>query len=202
MDIEVPEGFQYIDPTKLSIPAKTALLDQLKNTLTTLKEQDTRLYNFLISPDYKRAQLSNKEEIDAFENGVINKIQSKLNFVIETFKLIGMTGGGIFGFMSKSKTPSNDSNIELLIDNLEDSISGEKQKFNGMMTNIKLYVYTLEKDKQKAELMLELIYTKLATFNVIMDEIVSIIRKYQKSGGRKRKTHRRKQNKRRTKRRL
>lgn len=216
------EGFTYIDPTQLSISAKTAIVGELKNALTLFKQQDDKLYNFLISPDYKRISQSNKESVNAFEKGVIFRLQDKLRSAKKAFELLGMKGGGLFSFMSKTKPPSDESKMELLLTNLEDSIVGEKIKFNSLLNSIKLYIFDLEdkkqteeqteeqkkqneeQKKQRAELLMGFINTKMATFDVIINEVIDIIKEYNRApaGGRKRKTHRRKHNNKVTKRRL
>lgn len=207
MDIDIPKGYQYIDPTKLSIPAKTAIIDELKNALSLIKSQQEMLYNFSVSPDFKRVYAANSAAVDAFNNRVIFRIQDKLNSAVETFKLLGMRGGGLFSFMPKKPTQVSLSNMEMLLNDLEDTMSSEKIKFNGLLNNIKLYIFTLETNTEKAALILDTINTKMATFDVIVDEIVTIIKKYQKmpsTGGKrqKRKTLRKKRSSKSTRRRL
>ena len=200
------EGMVLIDRSKLSIPVETAIVDELEKALELLKHQQDQLYNFSISPDFKQVYALNKADIDAFNNKVIFRIHDNINVAIEKFKLLGMKGGGFFDFFKRNKpTEVPLSNMEILLFNLEESMSSEKIKFNGLFNNIKLYIFTLlENNTQKAALVLETINTKIATFDVIVNELVSIIKKYQKlpsTGGKKRKTHRKKRSNKTTKRR-
>lgn len=208
MDIDIPKGYQYIDPTKLSIPAKTVIVDDLKNALLLIKNQQEMLYDFSVSPEFKRVYAANNAVVESFNNKVIFRIDHKLNETIEAFKLLGMTGGGWFSFMTK-KPPAqvSSSNMEMLLNDLEETISGEKIKFNGILNNMKLYIFTLEKNKERAAMILDTINTKMATFDVILNEMVSLIKKYHKmpsTGGKrqKRRTHRKKRSSKSTRRRL
>jgi uncharacterized protein YqgV (UPF0045/DUF77 family) len=187
MDTTIPEGFQYIDSTKLSVPVRTTIEEELKNALGTIKEQREKVYNLSVSSEFKQAN----QDVDELNKDVISKIENKLDSIIETFKLIG---GGIFNFFKRTTPKINyDSQLEMLLENLSESISGEKLKFNSLFSSIVLYIKLIRTDKQKAGLVFDMIKTKMATFEVIADEIISIIRQYQKIpsvGGRKRKTRR------------
>ena len=187
MDTTIPEGFQYIDSTKLSVPVRTAIAEELKNALETIKEQREKLYNFTVSSEFKES----KNDADELDREIISKIENKFDSIIETFKLIG---GGIFNFFKKTSPKINyDSQLEMLLENLSESISGEKLKFNSLFSSIMLYIKLIKTDKQKAGLVFDMIRTKMATFDVIADEIISIIRQYQKIpsfGGSRRKTRR------------
>lgn len=206
------EGYKYIDPEKLSIPAEIAIFDELENALSLFKKQQDQLYNFSVSPDFKQIEESNKADTDKFNASVNDRMLNTFNLLIDTFKLIDMKGGGWFDFFTKKPTKVTLSNFEILLDHLTDSVSSEKLKFNGILNNIKLYTFNLKNDKQKADLILDTIHTKIATFDVIVNEIISIIKKNQQmlndqknlneqklkdqkmpsTGGRKRKTHRKK----------
>jgi len=188
------EGYMLVDPTKLSIPAKTAIRTLLTDTLKLLEEQDNQLYNLSVSPPFKTGTTT----MNDFQRNVVFKIQDKLKLVKDKLKMIDvkMIGGGLFGFVSSKKKPNTDDILELILSNLTESIEGEKIKFNALFNNIKLYVYTIENDEEKASLILDNILTKMATFEVIISEIVSNIDKFRKiapNGGKKRRTRRRRQ---------
>lgn len=77
--------------------------------------------------------------------------------------------------------------MEMLLSNLEDSMSDEFKKFNSLLSMIVAYTVSVEKnDIEKSNMLLDLILTKLETFNSITNEIVSIIKQYNKSGGSRR----------------
>ena len=180
--------FVDIDPTMLSIPAKDLIVTNFKKLLSTIKEQNEKLYNFTVSPDFKRIDQTHKPEIDKITNEVIFKLQNKLDSMLTAFKLLGMSGGG---FMSKifgtTGTKISLSDMEMLLSNLEDSMSDEFKKFNSLLSMIVAYTVSVEKnDIEKSNMLLDLILTKLETFNSITNEIVSIIKQYNKSGGSRR----------------
>lgn len=188
MDEPSSNDFVYIDSTKLSIPAKDAMANDLKNLLSTVKEQKEKLYNLSISPNFKRVEETHKPEIDKITNEVIFKLQNKLDSMLTAFKLLGMSGGG---FMSKifgtTGTKISLSDMEMLLSNLEDSTSSEFKKFNSLISMISTYTMSVDKnDIEKSNMLLDLILTKLETFNSITNEIVSIIKQYNKSGGSRR----------------
>jgi len=188
MDEPSSNDFVYIDSTKLSIPAKDAMANDLKNLLSTVKEQKEKLYNLSISPNFKRVEETHKPEIDKITNEVIFKLQNKLDSMLTAFKLLGMSGGG---FMSKifgtTGTKISLSDMEMLLSNLEESTSSEFKKFNSLISMISTYTMSVDKnDIEKSNMLLDLILTKLETFNSITNEIVSIIKQYNKSGGSRR----------------
>lgn len=188
MDEPSSNDFVYIDSTKLSIPAKDAMANDLKNLLSTVKEQKEKLYNLSISPNFKRVEETHKPEIDKITNEVIFKLQNKLDSMLTAFKLLGMSGGG---FMSKifgtTGTKISLSDMEMLLSNLEESTSSEFKKFNSLISMISTYTMSVDKnDTEKSNMLLDLILTKLETFNSITNEIVSIIKQYNKSGGSRR----------------
>lgn len=190
------EGYMLVDQSKLSIPANTAIRTLLTDTLKLFEEQKNKLYNLSNSPVFK----TGNPRINDFQKNVIFKIEDKLNLVKEKLKIVDVVGGGLFGFVSKKK-PNTEELLELILSDLTESIEGEKIKFNALFNNIKLYVYTIEKDEEKESLILDNILTKMATFEVIISEIISNIDKFRKIapyGGKKRRTLRRKQVKRRT----
>ena len=191
MDEPSSNDFVYIDSTKLSIPAKDAMANDLKNLLITVKEQKEKLYNLSISPNFKRVEETHKPEIDKITNEVIFKLQNKLDSMLTAFKLLGMSGGG---FMSKifgtTGTKISLSDMEMLLSNLEESTSSEFKKFNSLISMISTYMMSVDKnDIEKSNMLLDLILTKLETFNSITNEIVSIIKQYNKSGGGSRRTN-------------
>ena len=193
MDEPSSNDFVYIDSTKLSIPAKDAMANDLKNLLSTVKEQKEKLYNLSISPNFKRVEETHKPEIDKITNEVIFKLQNKLDSMLTAFKLLGMSGGG---FMSKifgtTGTKISFSDMEMLLSNLEESTSSEFKKFNSLISMISTYTMSVDKnDIEKSNMLLDLILTKLETFNSITNEIVSIIKQYNKSGGSRRTNARR-----------
>jgi hypothetical protein len=190
MDEPSSNDFVYIDSTKLSIPAKDAIASDLKNLLSTVKQQKEKLYNFSVSPNFKRVEEAHKPEMDRITNGVILKLQDKLDSMLTAFKLLGMRGGGLMSKLfgtSGTKIPLSD--MEMLLSNLEESTSSEFKKFNSLISMISTYTMSVDKnDIEKSNMLLDLILTKLETFNSITNEIVSIIKQYNKSGGSKSKT--------------
>ena len=206
MDFQVPSDFEYIDKNKLSIPAKDAIADDLKNLLSTVKEQKEKLYNLSISPNFKSVEETHKSEIGKITNEVIFKLQAKLDAILTAFELLGMRGGGLMSkLFGTSGTKISLSDMEMLLSSLEDSISDEFKKFNSLISMISTYVRSvIMNDIQKSDMLLDLTLTKLETFNSITNEIVRIIKQYNKSGGSKSKTAKRRTKRatKRTKRRL
>ena len=142
-------------------------------------------------------------------NDVILKLQDKLDSMLTAFKLLGMRGGGLMSKLfgtSGTKIPLSD--MEMLLSNLEESTSSEFKKFNSLISMISTYTMSVDKnDIEKSNMLLDLILTKLETFNSITNEIVGIIKQYNKSGGSKhtrrtKRTKRTRRTKRSTKRRL
>ena len=208
MDSPSSDEFVLIDPTKLSIPAKDAIASDLKNLLSTVKQQKEKLYNFSVSPNFKRVEEAHKPEMDRITNGVILKLQDKLDSMLTAFKLLGMRGGGLISnLFGSTGTKITLSDMETLLSNLEDSTSNEFKKFNSLISMISAYTASVDKNEiEKSNMLLDLILTKLETFNSITNEIVGIIKQYNKSGGanakRTKRTKRTRRTKRSTKRRL
>lgn len=204
MDDPSSNDFVYTDPSKLSIPAKDAIENDLNKLLTTIKIQKDKLYNLSISPDFKRIEETHKPEITKITNEVIFKLHNKLDSILIAFKLLGMSGGGFMSnLFGTSGTKISFSDMEILLSNLEESTSSEFKKFNSLISMISTYITIVDKnDIEKSNMFLDLIFTKLETFNSITNEIVSIIKQYNKTGGSKSKTAKRhtKRSKRHTKR--
>lgn len=199
------QEYVLIDPTKLSIPAKVAIVDEFKQLLSTINGQKDKLYKVSISDAFKQFERTYKDNNIARQ--FINTtffVDDMLQSIIEQLKLLNIKGGGLF---SKSvKVPEID--MEMVLDNLISEKNSEIIKFNAILTDIVQVVSLFNKNEiEKAVLFFDHMKTKVAIFNVIVNKINKIITQYNnmpsklKNGGKKRKTRRAKKHNRRTKRR-
>lgn len=199
------QQYVLIDPTKLSIPAKVAIVDEFKQLLKTINEQKDKLYKVSISDAFKQFERTYKDNNIASQ--FINTtffVDDMLQSIVEQLKLLNIKGGGLF---SKSvKVPEID--MEMVLDNLISEKNSEIIKFNAILTDIVQVVSLFNKNEiEKAVLFFDHMKTKIAVFNVIVNKINKIITQYNnmpsklKNGGKKRKTRRAKKHNRRTKRR-
>uniref|UniRef100_A0A6C0BWI2 Uncharacterized protein n=1 Tax=viral metagenome TaxID=1070528 RepID=A0A6C0BWI2_9ZZZZ len=187
------DDFVEIDPIR-SIPAKDAIVTNFEKLLSTIKKQLEQLYNFTVSPDFKRIEQTRKTELNELKNNVISKLMDQLIVAIDAFKLLGMSGGGFMSRLLKRGTQISLSDTETLLSNLEDNMSDEFIKFNALLNMIVTYTNVVDKNEQsKSRLLFDLTLTKMETFNSIIKEIINIIQKYNnipsknKVGGRKHK---------------
>lgn len=199
------QQYVLIDPTKLSIPAKVAIVDEFKQLLKTINEQKDKLYKVSISDAFKQFERTYKD------NNIASQfikatffLDDMLQSIVEQLKLLNIKGGGLF---SKSvKVPEID--MEMVLDNLISEKNSEIIKFNAILTDIVQVVSLFNKNEiEKAVLFFDHMKTKVAVFNVIVNKINKIITQYNnmpsklKNGGKKHKTRRAKKHNRRTKRR-
>jgi hypothetical protein len=199
------QDYVLIDPTKLFIPAKVAIVDEFKQLLESIKTQKDKLYKFSISESFKQFERTHNENEDAkkFISTTL-ALDDMLQSILDNFKLLNMKGGGLF---SKSvKKPEFD--MDMLLEDLIDEKNGENIKFNAILTDIVQVVSLFNKNEiEKALLFFDHMKTKIAIFHAIVNKINKIIKDYNnipsklKNGGKKRRTRRAKKHSRRTKRR-
>jgi hypothetical protein len=199
------DDYVLIDRTKLFIPATVEIVSEFKKLAKTINEQTEKLYTFSVSNEFKQLERTHAENGDVKQfiqlTFVLNDM---LQSIHEQLKLLSITGGGFF-----SKAPKKpEVDMELFLEHLSSKINREHIKFNAIFSNIVQFVLLFNNNEHsKALLFFDNMKTKMASFNVIVNDIKQIIKDYNKmpsklkNGGKKRRTHRTKNRSRITKRR-
>jgi hypothetical protein len=191
---EIPENFVHINPAALAISSKVAIIDEFKKTLQTVKSQLGRIYNFVDSRYFKDIETRNPGIIQLFSSSVLYRVEDKLNKIIRLLDLLVKysTGGGWF---SKKPTPIVPSNLDKLLDKLEELEKAEIVKFEALFSGIKMFISHIEKGSAVSEAVAYNISMKIETFDIITNDIIAVIETYnkmprnEKIGGQKTRKH-------------